>query len=217
MDAPARLTHAALNPRPGSAVLLMSALALIAACAQPGDPLRYRLANSGTHWDVVGEDRVLDDLRPRYPEFFAVVLDPKRGDDPPVLLLRDDIERQPVDRKNFDALNALAIGYFEINYRSEVARDSAGMGFLSGGFRAAHLLAIPWRAYGEISDSGLRDAVLDFYEDAGTGTKLGASATMGRLAAIVRSLSAKEQDPGRRNRIEALTRKLEAPPASRGP
>ena len=39
--------------------------------AQRGEALRYRLANSGTHWGVVGRDRVLDDLRPRYPDYFA--------------------------------------------------------------------------------------------------------------------------------------------------
>ena len=73
------------------------------------------LANSGTHWDVVRQDRVLDDLRPRYPDFFEVVLDPERSDEPPVLPLRDDLEHRPVDRRNFDTLNALAIGYFELN------------------------------------------------------------------------------------------------------
>ena len=178
-----------------------------------GDPLRYRLADSGTHWDVVGHDRVLDDLLPRYRDYFAVVLDPGRGDEPPVRRLRDNLERRPVDRRNYDALNALAIGYFELNYRSEAARKAAEMAFLSGGFRSAHLLAIPWRAYGEIQDPHLRDAILDFYEDAGTGAKLGASATAGRLAPIVRSLAAKEPDSRRRGRIEALAARLEAPPS----
>jgi hypothetical protein len=185
-------------------------LALIAACAAPGAALRYRLADSGTHWDVVRGDRVLDDLLPRYPDFFAVVLDPARSEEPPVLELREDLERGPVDQRNFDALNALAIGYFELNYRSESARDDAGVGFLTGGFRSAHLLAIPWRAYGEIEDPRLRDAILEFYEDAGTGTKLGAAATAGRLVHIVGSLSAKEADPDRKARIEALTARLEA-------
>jgi hypothetical protein len=84
------------------------------------------------------------------------------------------------------------------------------MGFLTGGMRSAHLLAIPWRAYGEVGDARLRDAILDFYEDAGTGEKLGAAATAGRLARIVASLAAKEPDPVRRRRIESLAARLEA-------
>ena len=186
------------------------ALSLLAACAAPGSASRYRLADSGTHWDVVRGDRVLDELLPRYPDFFAVVLDPARSEEPPVLQLREELEHRPVDRRNFDALNALAIGYFELNYRSEAARDDAGVGFLTGGFRSAHLLAIPWRAYGEIEDPRLRDAILDFYEDAGTGAKLGAAATAGHLVRIVGSLAAKEPDPDRTARIEALTARLEA-------
>jgi hypothetical protein len=188
----------------------LTVLALLSACAQRGDALRYRLAESGTHWDVVGQDRVLDDLRPRYPEFFEVILDPARSDEPPLLQLRDDLEHRPVDRRNFDALNALAIGYFEINHRSESSRGGAGIAFLTGGFRSAHLLAVPWRAYGEIDSAQLRDAILDFYEDAGTGSKLGASATAGRLVRIVGSLAAKEPDDGRRQRIETLSAHLAA-------
>ena len=186
----------------------LTALALLFACGQSADPLRYRLANSGSHWDVVGKDRVLEDLRPRYPDFFEVILDPERSDEPPVRQLRDALEQRPVDRRNFDALNALAIGYFEINHRSELSRGGTGMGFLTGGFRSAHLLAVPWRAYGEIEDPRLRDAILDFYEDAGTGGKLGASATAGRLVRIVESLAAKEPDAGRRQRIETLTARV---------
>jgi hypothetical protein len=184
--------------------------ALLGACAGPGDPLRYRLAHSGTHWDVADGDPVFADVRARYPDFFAVLLDPARSDEPPVLRLRQDLEHRPVDRRNFDALNALAIGYFELNYRSESAREQAGMGFLTGGMRSAQLLAIPWRAYGEIDDARLRDAILDFYEDAGTSEKLGASATAGRLVRIVGSLAPKEPDPDRRRRIESLAARLEA-------
>jgi hypothetical protein len=152
---------------------------------------------------------VLDDLLPRYPDYFSVVLDPARSDEPPLRVLRDDLERRPSDRRNFDALNALAIGYFELNYRSEASRAGSGIGFLSGGLRSARLLAVPWRAYGEVDDPQLRDAILDFYEDAGTGDKLGASATAGRLTRIVGSLAAKEQDGARRQRIEILAARLE--------
>jgi hypothetical protein len=191
-------------------VAVLATLLFLSACDDPVDPLRYRLANSGTHWDVVGDDHVVEDLLPRYPDYFAVVLDPERSDDPPVRRLRDDLEHRPTDRRNFDALNALAIGYFELNYRSEASRGQHGLAFLTGGFRSAHILAIPWRAYGEIEDPSLRDAILDFFEDAGTGTKLGASATAGRLARIVGSLIAKESDSGRRERMEILARRLDA-------
>ena len=95
------------------------------------------------------------------------------------------------------------------HYRSESSRDEAGIAFLTGGFRSAHLLAVPWRAYGEIEEPRLRDAILAFYEDAGTGTKLGASVTAGRLVRIVESLAAKELDDGRRQRIETLSARLE--------
>jgi hypothetical protein len=185
-------------------------LSLLAACAGTGEPLGYRLANSGTHWDVQGSDRVFEDLRSRYPDYFEVVLDPARSYEPPVLQLRDDLERKEVDRRNFDALNALAIGYFELNYRSESAREGAGLEMLTAGFRAAHLLAVPWRAYGETNDPRLRDAILDFYEDAGTGNKLGTAATAGRLVRIVGSLAAKEPDAARRRRIETLTDRIAA-------
>lgn len=193
----------------------LAALGLCWGCAQGGDPMRYRLAESGTHWDRVGSDRVLEDVQPRYPEFFAVVLDPTRGDDPPLRRLRDDLEQRPVDRRSYDALNALAIGYFELNYRSEAFRNEGGIGFLSGAFQTARILAVPWRAYGEIGDPNLRGAILDFYEDAGTSAKLGASATAGRLVGIIRSLAAKEPDPRRRRRIEALADRVEAQPPSR--
>ena len=187
---------------------------LCAACAGPAsapDPARYRLTDSGTHWDVVGTDRVLDDLLPRYPEFFEVVLDPSRSDEADLLTLRDDLEARPVTRRNYDALNAVAIGYFELNYRGEAARhdsSSGGVGFLTSGFRAAHLLGVPWRAYGEIEDAALRDAILEFFEDAASGTKLATQRTVGRLEHIVASLLPKEDDPERSARIEALVRDI---------
>ena len=60
-----------------SVLVLALALVWMGGCRHSApDPMRYRLAHSGTHWDRVGEDRVLEDLQPRYPDFFAVVLDP---------------------------------------------------------------------------------------------------------------------------------------------
>lgn len=194
-------------------VLLALALAP-AACTgllrREPDPMRYRLAGSGTHWDVVGRDRVLEDLRPRYPEFFALVLDPGRSEEPDLLELRDDLERTPVTRRNYDALNAVAIAYFELNYRGEAWRGSGHVEFLSAGFRASKLAAVPWRAYGEIDDGALRDAILDFFADAGTGEKLGAGATAGRLVDIVGSLARKETDPERLERIRRLEARIRA-------
>jgi hypothetical protein len=170
---------------------------------------RYRLAHSGSHWDVVGSDRVFDDLHPRYTEFFALILDPAKTGEPDVRPLRDDLEHTPVDRRNFDALNAIAIAYFETNYRAEAGRGE-GLAYLGLSQRAAKLLALPWRAYAETDSSALRDAILDFFEDAGSGEKLHSAATAPRLARIVESLEKKEDDPARRERIRALTAALKA-------
>jgi hypothetical protein len=199
--------------------LIVSTLPACASLlATPPDPMRYRLNDSGTHWDVVGTDRVLDDIGPRYPEFFAIILDPARRDEPDLGPLRDDLEQSPVDRRNYDALNAIAIAYFEINFRGEQVRELGSLAFMSEGFRAAHLAAVPWRAYGLIQEDALRDAILDFFEDATLGEKLGARATAGRLTGLVESFERKETDANRLSRIRSLLREIEqiksAPPAA---
>ena len=181
-------------------------VAAMLACASPLDPNRYRLTGSGDHWDVAGEDRVFDDLRPRYETFFDVVLDPNITRMPDVLGVRDDLERTPVDRRNYDALNAVAIAYFEINFRAE--GDRGTLKYLSLSQNAAKLLAVPWRAYSQTGDAGLREAILDFFEDAGGGEKLRSAATAPRLARIVVSLAKKEDDPVRRARIQEIARNL---------
>jgi hypothetical protein len=191
-------------------VLLLAGLVL--ACAS--DPMRYRLTGSGANWDVAGRDAVFEDLRPRYPELFEVVLDPSRSDDPDLLAVREDLERVPVDRRNYDALNAVAIAYFEINYRSESSRDGQGMEFLTAGFRAAKILGVPWRAYGDVSDPQLRDAILDFFADVASGEKLATERTRGRIVRIVASLESKEPDPARRERILSILHTLEEAEAS---
>jgi hypothetical protein len=197
------------------APLLLAGLLL--ACASSGDPMRYRLGSTGTHWADTGDRTVVAELRERYPEFFEVVLDPARTGDPDLRPIRDDLERAPVDRRNYDALNALAIAYFELNYRAE--SDRGGSSYLGNSFRTAHLLAVPWRAYGEIDAPELRNAILDFYEDAGSGEKLGTAATAPRLARIVADLERKEDDPGRRARIGSLVASLHqrSSPASTSP
>jgi hypothetical protein len=187
---------------------LAALLALGCASPPPAGPERYRLSHSGTHWDVAGSDRILDDLAPRYPEFFELILDPARGGDPDLLELRDDLERKPVSRRNYDALNSIAIGYFEINSRGESQRDAPGMSFMGQGFRAAKLVAVPWRAYGEISDVRLRDGILDFFEDVASGEKLATQRTRGRITGIVASLEKKETDPARLRRIRTMVASL---------
>ena len=204
-----------MNRKRWMALLLMTVL-LSAGCSRPPTPLRYRLTNSGTHWDRSGSDRVYEDLESIYPEFFAVILDPARSDMPNVRLVRDDLERQPVTRRNFDALNAVAIAYFETNYRAESGRGE-GLSYISLSQRAAKLVAIPWRAYGETQSADLRDAILDFLEDAGTGGKLFTEATAPRLARVVASLERKEPDPARAQRIRRMAAEFEAlipPPPS---
>ena len=191
------------------AVLLAIAATIAAACAKPSDPERYRLTHSGAHWDVVGDDRVFDDVRPRYPEFFAVILDPAARQEASLQRIRDDLEHRPPDRRNYDALNAVAIAYFEMNYRAESDRG-AGFGYLSRSFQAAKLLAVPWRAYAVSDDSQLRNAILDFFEDAGSGEKLGSSATAPRLVRVVASLERKEEDPARLARIRDITASITA-------
>ena len=187
--------------------VLVFCLALF-GCAGNGDVMGYRLAHSGEDWADDGERSVVAELRERYPRFFEVILDPGDTREPDMRPLRRDLERAPVDRHNFDALNAIAIAYFELNYRAQAAEGS-GL-YLGNSLRAAHLLAVPWRAYSEVQDGALRDAVLDFFEDAGSGEKLGTAATAPRLARIVASLEPKEHDPEHRARIQRLASCFEA-------
>jgi hypothetical protein len=200
-----------------TALLLGLSIAMGIACSHerihdrraPPVPERYRLANSGTHWDEVGKDRVVEDLLPRFPTFFAVILNPADSREPDLREIRDDLERNPATRRNFDALNAVAIGYFELNYRAQ--NDRGGARDLSESLRATKLLAVPWRAYGEVTDPRVRDAILDFFEDAATGEKLSSRETAGRIEPIVAALARKEPDPERRRRIEALRRRIKEP------
>lgn len=186
------------------AVLLL--LGSACAASRPQQPERYRLARSGDHWDVVRGDPVVADLSARYPDFFETLT---RGgtEELDLLELRDDLERRPVDHRNYDALNAVAVGYFEINFRGEERRGE--LVYLTHAYQAAKLLGVPWRAYGEIEDSRLRDAILDFFEDAASGEKLGTRRTTGRLTKIVASLEAKETESSRLDRIRKLVARLE--------
>jgi hypothetical protein len=200
----------------GLSRVLVSLGCLAATACTPGDdPMRYRLSSTGSHWADTGERRVVAELRGLYPAFFEIVLDPSRTTEPDLRPLRADLERAPVDRRNFDALNALAVAYFELNYRAEAERG--GSRYLGHSLRTTGLLAVPWRAYGEVQDPALRDAILDFYQDAGSGEKLGTARTASRLASIVADLERKESDPARRQRIVQLAAALRGEPAPASP
>lgn len=161
---------------------------------------------------MAGADPVLADLEPRYAEFFAVILDPDQTEDPPILALREDLEASHDGRAAFDALNAVAVAYFELNSRAQrgLEDETGGAHYLSDSFRATKLLSIPWRAYADLENPKLRDAILDFYEDIALGRKRDAETTAARITPLVRSLEKKESDPLRLARIRAMAGRLEA-------
>lgn len=174
------------------------------------DPKAYRLADSGAEWRFAGDDPVLADLEPRYPEFFAVVLDPRQSEEPPILALREDLEAEGDGRERYDALNAVAIAYFELNSRAQrgLEDERQGSNYFSDSFRATKLLSIPWRPYAQIENARLRDAILDFYEDITRGGKRDAATTAPRITRLVVSLEKKEPNPARRERIRAMASRL---------
>ena len=130
---------AARTPAPSLAIVIAS---LLVACASPPpSPERYRLSAATDRWDVIGSDAVLEDLAPRYPEFYAALFESGKSVERPAHDLRQDLERSPVTRSNYDALNSIAIAYFEINHRAESQRHSEGLGYLSTSFESAKLLA----------------------------------------------------------------------------
>jgi len=189
--------------------LAVATLGLFLACSTGADPMHYRLAHSGADWTASGDDPVLRDLKPRYPAFFAIVFDvSEEPGELNLLPLRDDLERQPVDRRNYDALNAVAIGYFELNAQAESLRGTGDAEYLGGSMRVAKLVAVPWRAYREIDDAALRDAILDFFADAASGDKPASKRTSTRLGAIVDSLEPRENDPARKARIRRISAQL---------
>jgi len=194
--------------RRGGTRLLALALLSALACAAAA-PRGYRFAGTGAYWNDDGATDI-DDLTERYPFYFAILFDPASTRDPDLRPLRHDIERDPVDVFNFDALNAIAVGYFELSYRA----GRTGSASPPDDFRAAKLLAVPWKAYTTTDDAALRDAILDFFADAGSGRKRGTAVSAPRIARIVASLAAKERDPGRRARILALTDALEVESSS---
>ncbi len=179
------------------------------ASAQPPaeDSSRYRLGESGEGWTTSGADPVLDDLWPRYSDFYGRLFDTEYRGDYDLRPLRRDLEHVPPDQRNFDALNTVAIAYFELNHRAQQLRG--GTGYFDSSYRAAKLLSLPWKAYGLVETPALREAILDFFADAASGEKLDSRSTAPRLARIVASLESKENDDERLERIRALVEQLE--------
>jgi hypothetical protein len=185
--------------------ILLAAVLFVLACAPSRPPVGYALVGSGANWS---EAAGLPALEQRYPEFFGVILDPGASHEPDLRPVRRDLEHAPTDGRNYAALHAIAIAYFELNYRAEMnPRDGL---YLGNSFRAAKLVAVPWRAYSIVDDPGLRDAILDFFEDIGSGDKPGTARSAARLASTVASLEAKETDPGRQQRIRQISQELAA-------
>src|SRR5262249_31086767 len=135
---------------------------LLPVSVTPGnapEALGYRLAAGGVQLEEDGQ-RLLHELKARYRDFFAMILDPVTNCVPDMKELQLDLERHPVDQRNFDAVNAIALGFFEISYRAE-AQKGSGMHYMGQSFRAARVAAVLWRAYGEVRHERLRSAVID--------------------------------------------------------
>jgi hypothetical protein len=173
----------------------------------PVDGRGYRLADSGAHWEAAEGRRLLEELRGRYREYFDLILDPVSHRVPDLQPLAEDLERAPVDRRNFDALNAIAIGFFEISYRAEAQRGS-GLHYMGQSFRAARVAAVLWRAYAECGDPELRDGIIAFFEDAASGEKVGSCTTARTLAQMVASLQRQEHDSVRSARLKRAAQAL---------
>ncbi|MFQ5514097.1 MAG: hypothetical protein ACE5FG_06615 [Myxococcota bacterium] len=191
---------------------LLPLVLTLAACVSSADPERYRLAERTGDWVIAGEDPMLPGLRTRYPEFFVALLDSERRQDLDLRPLREDLEHEPVDRRNYDALNAIAFAYFEMNARAEARRGE--IAYLGHSFQTAKLAAVPWSAYGRVRDEALRNAILDFFEDIASGGKLDSGRTASRLSRTVSSLEKKESDATRRARIRRIAEALEAQSAT---
>ena len=167
----------------------------------------YQLMDSGSHWEVADGRQLLDALKQRYRDFFELIFDPVTNRVPDLKELRADLEYHPADRRNFDALNAIAIGFFEISYRAE-AQKGSGLHYMGQSFRAARVASVLWRAYGETRDDRLRDAIIDFFEDAANGQKLGARTTARTLAQMVAGVQRQEKDPVRAARLRRAAQSL---------
>jgi hypothetical protein len=143
-------------------------------------------------------------LSARYPELFAVLERGYGTEDADVRVVRADLVRDPSDASSYDALNSVAVVFFELHRRAERSRAGNGLGFLGSSFRATKVMAVPWRAYGDVKDTRLRSSIVDFFEDLLLGNKAGMRASRGRFTPTVESLLKWEDDPALRSRIESL-------------
>ncbi len=193
------------EPREGVAPVLHLPVPVRGKPAPEGES--YRLVDSGAHWEIADGKLLLEDLKRRYRDYFELIFDPVTNRVPELKDLRADLEHRPTDRRNFDALNAIAIGFFEISYRAE-AQKGSGLHYMGQSFRAARVASVLWRAYGEAGDDRLRDAIIDFFEDAAKGQKLGARTTARTLAQMVASIQRQEKDPVRAARLRRASQSL---------
>jgi hypothetical protein len=150
---------------------------------------------------VRGTDTAAE-ARSAYPIIFRVVDDPQQTEEVDDRALRRDLSRVPVDGRNYRALYAIAVAFFELHARAE-RRRGEGTYFVYS-FQATKVIAIPWRLYGEIPDAKLRSVVLDFYEDVLFGDKPGLERVRGRYTRMVADLARKESDAALLARIEEL-------------
>jgi hypothetical protein len=150
----------------------------------------------------IGDSWVATEARAAYPSVFLVVDNPDQTGDVDQRPLRSDLSRVPVDARNYRALRAIAVAFFELHERAE--EDRGGELYFSYSFQATKMIAIPWRLYGEIPDVALRSVILDFYEDVLFGAKPGLGVVRGRYTRVVADLARKESDPALRARIDDL-------------
>lgn len=178
---------------------------VLAAChsspqgsAAPGPGYRFR----DVHEPI--ETAEAARLSGKYLEFFEVLTAGYATEDADVRVVRADLVREPTDPSSYDALNAIAVVFFELHRHAERARGGGGSVFLRANFRATKVMAVAWRAYGEVDDPRLRSSILDFYEDMLLGDKPGLRAVRGRFTPTVESLLKWETEPELRARIEGL-------------
>ena len=180
---------------------------LLLACATADGPVPATDDYPFSGVRRIGNSPAAAQARVDYPELFAAVDAPDRLEEIDTRILREDLSRQPVGSRNYRALWATALAFFELHQRAEKQRG--GGLYFAYSFQATKMIAVPWRPYGELPDPKLRSAILDFYEDVLFGAKPGLSAVRGRYIRIVSDLGEKERDPALRTRIGEMVGRAE--------
>ncbi len=165
--------------------------------------LRYRLGDGAFDSD---DETLFRELEPRYREFFVAALDTSGRHEPALGTLRADLERDPVDRRCFDSLNALALAYFRMH--AARLKPASRLGSLRLSLRSAKVCTELPGVYDKTADPRLRDAILDFFEDAARRERTRPRTTPQRLAPLVESLGHGESDQQRIARIRSLRMQL---------